>query len=211
VTVFQFNFKYWHLLIVIVGLITSIDFSVSADEPFQLNAQDRQYIDNSNSGQYPAPQMVQEQFSTNTPGQKPLVGGVQKQIVLPPQFLGVWSVSGQRIKVEALPEFQASAENAFSITTNNTWEISGDVQHGYTMGSNTGVKTPLAVDKVQGNQAFIRYQHQVGNTMAQEAIVMQLQQNGNAFTGLEKVSIVKEPQQPARARVVYQLSGIRMH
>ena len=94
------------------------------------------------------------------------------------------------------------------MNTNNTWEISGDPNSGYMMGSNTGVKTPIIVDKVQGNTAFIRYQHPVGKTMAQEAIVMSLLPGGMQFNGLERITIVKE-NEPPRCRVTYQLVGQR--
>jgi hypothetical protein len=172
-----------------------------ADQPFKLNAQER-----TQQQSYPAPQAMPDQYSSITPV---LSGGVRTQVVLPPPFLGSWNVQGQRMKIDALPEFQQSAQTAFAPATNNVWQITGDPNNGYSLGSNTGVKTQLIVDKVQGSQAFIRYAHQIGNTMAQEAIVMQLAPGGQSFTGLEKVSIVKGPQQPPRAKVTYQLSGSR--
>lgn len=138
----------------------------------------------------------------------PMQMGIQR-VVLPPQFMGLWNVQGARVKVEALPEFQAGAERAFTMNNSQMWEISGDVNVGYSMGSSTGIKTPMTVDKVQGSTAFIRYQHPVGNTMAQEAIVMTLVPGGAQFNGLERVSIVKEGLAQPRARVTYQLVGTR--
>jgi hypothetical protein len=74
--------------------------------------------------------------------------------------------------------------------------------------SNGDMSTPIFVDKVQGGTAFIRYQHPIKNTMAQEAIVLSLDQNGAVFNGLERISINKEGQ--TRAKVTYQLNGSRM-
>jgi hypothetical protein len=182
----------------------ALSLTTYADEPFQLNAQERGQAQSYPS--YPAPQAMQDQYTSVSPA---FAGSVHTQVVLPPRFLGVWNVKGQRMKIDALPEFQQSAQGVFAASTSNTWEITGDPTNGYSLGSNTGAKTQLIVDKVQGSQAFIRYAHQVGNTMAQEAIVMQLASEGQSFTGLERISIVKAPQQPPRAKVTYQLSGSR--
>lgn len=133
----------------------------------------------------------------------PIQGGV---VALPQGFMGSWRVQGQRQKVEAMPEFQAGAEQAFSLNTNNTWNING--QPGSYSMSNGDMSTPLWVDKVEGGTAFIRYQHPVGKTMAQEAIVLSLVPGGVQFNGLERISIVKEGAQ--RAKVTYQLNGARM-
>jgi beta-glucanase (GH16 family) len=122
--------------------------------------------------------------------------------------MGSWRVQGQRSKVEAMPEFQAGAEQAFSLNTNNTWNIGG--QPGSYSMSNGEMSTPLWVDKVEGGTAFIRYQHQVGKTMAQEAIVLSLIPGGAQFNGLERISIVKEGMAQPRAKVTYQLNGSRM-
>jgi hypothetical protein len=173
----------------------------NADELFQLHAQEK-----GQQQSYPAPQVMQDTFTSVSPA---LSGSVSTQVVLPPPFLGIWNVNGQRIKIDALPEFQQSAQTAFSPATTNTWEITGNPNNGYSLGSNTGVKTQLIVDRVQGSQAFIRYAHPIGNTVAQEAIVMQLAPGGQRFTGLERISILKEPHVPPRAQVTYQLSGFR--
>ena len=184
--------------------IISLCATAGADEPFKLNAQDSVQQKQTS---YPAPQMMQGRYSTVIP--PVLAGTVRTQVVLPQSFLGTWDVRGQQMRIEALPEFQQSAQAAFSPSTSNIWNISGDLNNEYFLASNTGAKMPLVVDKVQGNQAFLRYAHQVGNTTAQEAVVMQLGPRGRSFTGLERISIVKDPQQPARAKVTYQLSGSR--
>lgn len=174
---------------------------------------------------YPAPQMIQQtptmapqqirrpingniQQSQPRPQQHPIQMQTQQSQVLPQGFLGRWSVNGQRQKVEAMPEFQAGAEQAFSMNTNNTWNINGNPGN-YTM-SNGEMSTQIWVDKVEGGTAFIRYQHQVKNTMAQEAIVMSLTANGATFNGLERISIVKEGLAQPRAKVTYALAGRRM-
>jgi hypothetical protein len=181
------------------------------------------------AGDYPAPQMVPVPMRPQTPTKaapsRPLNGNIretaapqpprqpipvtiQKQVVLPQGFMGSWRVQGQRSKVEAMPEFQAGAEQAFSLNTNNTWNIGG--QPGSYSMSNGEMSTPLWVDKVEGGTAFIRYQHQVGKTMAQEAIVLSLVPGGAQFSGLERISIVKEGLAQPRAKVTYQLNGARM-
>jgi len=196
-------------------------------EPLKGGIEERGYNSQPMSGYadypaYPAPKMMPLQGQAAQTTSRPMQGGVQQsappprppiqagvqKVQLPPQFLGLWNVQGQRTKVQAQPEFQAGAERSFAMSTQNTWEIGGNPVSGYTMGSNSGVKTPLVVDQVQGNTAFIRYQHPVGNTMAQEAIVMSLQPGGAQFSGLERISIIKE-NQPPRAQVTYQLTGFR--
>jgi hypothetical protein len=191
-------------------------------EPFKLGVQEKGYVNSSpiqGYADYPAPTMVPQQGQAGiatplktgiqqTAPRPPLQTGISKPVALPPPFLGAWNVQGQRVKVEAVPEFQAGAEQAFAMTTQNVWSISGSPQGGYSMGSNTGIRTPLVVDSVQGSTAFIRYQHPIGKTMAQEAIVMTLTPTGVQFNGLERISIVKEGA-PPRARVTYQLTGFR--
>jgi hypothetical protein len=203
-------------------------FPALADEPFKLNVEQKNYQQGDSGYEYPAPQMVQPtqpirgraihtQPHTTPPPQQPhaaakppvLNGGVQASVSLPPAFLGVWNVQGQRTKVEAMPEFQEGAERAFAMNNTQIWTINGNPEAGYTLGSNTGVQTPLVVDKVQGTTAFIRYQHPVGNTVAQEAVVMSLIQGGAQFNGLERVSIVKQGLPQPRAKVTYQLVGQR--
>lgn len=220
-------------LVAVIGLAI-LECSLTAawaQEPFKLGVQEKAYIENppmSGYAEYPAyptpPKMVPQQpkASPPPPPRKPLQGNVGavappqrppiqatvQKVALPPAFLGVWNVSGQRVKVEALPEFQQGAEQAFAVSNNQIWEIAGDPVNGYVLGSNTGVRTALVVDKVQGGTAFIRYQHQVKNTMAQEAVVLQLQPGGAQFQGLERIMIVKQ-NQPPRAKVTYQLTGFR--
>jgi len=222
------------ILPLFAGLIFSGVVQAMADEPFKLDAEQRNYIPGNQPiyPAYPAPQMIptqplngsarktnarpalpvvpsKAQSAQKAPASAPLSAGVDTFVILPPAFLGVWQVQGQRIKVEALPEFAAGAEQAFALNNNQLWTISGSAGAGYTLGSNTGVTTPLTVDKVQGTTAFIRYQHPVGNTMAQEAIVMTLVQGGAQFNGLERISIVKQGLPTPRVKVTYQLFGRR--
>jgi len=201
----------------------------SQGDPLQGGIEEKGMIDQGYSGgaSYAAPRMI-PQAPRQAPLQvrPPIQGGAQQsapppvrrpapiqaqitKVALPQSFLGAWNVMGQRTKVEAMPEFQAGAEQAFAPNTQNVWEISGNPESGYQMGSNSGVQTQLIVDKVEGNTAFIRYQHPIGKTMAQEAIVMSLVAGGVQFNGLERVSIVKEGMAQPRAKVTYNLMGQR--
>jgi len=199
-----------------------------ADEPFKLGVEQKNYLPGEQQNyEYPAAQTVMPNqpirgtaihsvpratpppVQPPRPKQAPLTGGVQTSVSLPPAFLGVWNVQGQRQKVEAMPEFQEGAERAFAMSNSQIWTINGNPETGYSLGSNTGVETPLIVDKVQGTTAFIRYQHPVGNTIAQEAVVMSLVQGGAQFNGLERISIVKQGLPTPRAKVTYQLVGHR--
>ncbi len=199
-------------------------------DPFKLGAEQKQY---NNDGSYPAyPQYPTPQampaprppmtgnVQESAPPRRPMNGNVQEnapprrpipvqiqKVVLPASFLGSWNVTGQRTKVEALPEFQAGAEAVFAPNTSNVWNIGGDPNSGYSMSNDAGVSTSLVVDKVEGNTAFIRYQHPIKNTVAGEAIVMSLVPGGAQFNGLERVSISKQGQ--VRAKVTYQLVGRR--
>jgi hypothetical protein len=141
----------------------------------------------------------------------PLQASVSK--ALPVGFLGTWQVSGSRTTVDAPPEFAEGAQRAFAPSTADTWTISGNPQAGYQIGSSTGAGFQVYVDKVGPGTAFIRYQHPVGNTMAQEAVVLQLGQGGATFSGLERVAIIKQVQgQPpiTRCKVKYGLNGRRV-
>lgn len=150
----------------------------------------------------------------------PLQGGIQQrpmapmtvqqpvQGYLPPQFLGVWQVMGSRSGAEAQPQYQAGIDSIFAATTSNTWRIQGNQQQGYVLATDTGVQTALMVE-TQGNTAILRYQHPIKNTMAQEALVMQLLPGGAQFDGLERISIVKQGEPAPRAKVTYKLIGRR--
>ncbi|HEY9677933.1 MAG TPA: hypothetical protein V6C76_07980 [Drouetiella sp.] len=209
--------------------------SAAIADPLQGGATLNQTLPGAGDSSYPAPVMVQPQImrpqtpvhATPPKPKKPLNANINEnvqrqppppqrppmqlnatQVALPAGFLGSWRVMGQRSKVEAMPEFQAGAEQAFSLNTNNTWNIQG--QPGSYSMSNGEMSTPLWVDKVEGGTAFIRYQHQIKNTMAQEAIVLSLGAGGAQFNGLERISIVKEGLAQPRAKVTYQLAGSRL-
>jgi len=204
-----------------------------AQEPYKLGVQEN-VPGQSNNYSYPAPRMIPVPAQSAPPARTPAYSGSASQsqfsgsasqsattrppetfsagvtrVTLPPIFLGAWQVHGERTNVEAMPEFQAAANQAFTMSNNQVWNIAGNPTNGYTLGSDTGIKTALYVDKVQGNTAFVRYQHPVGKTMAQEAIVMSLAPGGLQFDGLERISIVKEGLPQPRAKVTYRLSGVR--
>lgn len=144
----------------------------------------------------------------NTGAQRPMTMQQPVQGVLPPQFLGRWQVLGSRSAVEAQPQYQSGIDNIFSMTTSNSWTIQGSPEQGYVLNTDTGVSTPLMVES-QGNTAILRYQHPIKNTMAQEALVMQLGPGGAQFDGLERISIVKQGEPQPRAKVTYKLVGHR--
>jgi len=200
-----------------------------ADSPtLKGGVRDQEYVPGNGGGSsYPAPQMIQQQPTYQAPPPtKRLNGNANQQqqqqqqrpapmlqtgitqVALPPEFMGVWNVQGRRTKVEAQPEFQAGAEQAFAMSNQQIWTIQGG-QGAYTLSSNTGIQTPFNVYKVQGSTAYIRYQHPVKNTMAQEAVVMSLVGGGAQFNGLERISIVKEGVPQPRAKVTYELVGTR--
>jgi len=218
----------------IFGAVALVNFVAAPQafaEPFQLGAEQKQFNEGSSgSYDYPTPQAmptprmnggVQQQQppprrppmntgiqqTVQPPPRRPMQLQATQRVVLPASFLGSWRVSGTRVKVEAKPEFQAGAEAAFQVKTMNTWNIGGDPNSGYSMSNDQGVSTQLVVDKVEGNTAFIRYQHPINNTVAGEAIVMSLVPGGVQFNGLERVSITK--QGDVRAKVTYQLVGQR--
>ncbi|CAN5366856.1 hypothetical protein BH11CYA1_BH11CYA1_19330 [soil metagenome] len=146
------------------------------------------------------------------PQQRPPMQASVQSVALPPAFMGSWLVIGQRSAVEAkTPEFQQQAAGAFSNSTRNIWNISGSPQQGYAMSNDMGVQTSLKIMKVQGQQAVIFYQHPMGKSgtvMAQEQIIMELQNGGARFSGFEKIAINKQGE-GVRATVKYSLSGQR--
>jgi hypothetical protein len=196
-----------------------------SQQPYKLGVQENIQGQPSGGYSYPAPQVIPTparpavkiprktpQYSGNAVSSAPspeTFSTSVTSVALPPAFLGAWQVHGQRTAVEAMPEFQAGAERSFAMSNDQVWNISGNPAGGYTLGSNTGINTALYIDKVQGSTAFVRYQHPVGNTMAQEAIVMSLRAGGLQFDGLERISIVKQGLPQPRAKVTYNLFGMR--
>ncbi len=218
----------------VVGTVALVNLAfplASSADPFKLGAEQKQYNEGGSYPaypQYPTPQAmpaprppingnIREDvrprppmnagIQQNVPPPRPQIKLQAQRVVLPASFLGAWNVQGQRTKVEALPEFQAGAEAVFAPNTSNVWNIGGDPNSGYRMSNDQGVSTQLVVDKVEGNTAFIRYQHPIKNTVAGEAIVMSLVPGGAQFNGLERVSITKQGE--VRAKVTYQLVGRR--
>ena len=212
-------------LVAMVALVNLSAFQPASADPFKLGAEQKQYNEGGSYPgypQYPTPQAIPASVREDVRPRPPMNGNVQQdqppprrppiqlqaqRVVLPANFLGAWNVQGQRTKVEATPEFQAGAEAAFAPNTSNVWNIGGDPNSGYSMRNDQGVNTQLVVDKVEGNTAFIRYQHPIKNTVAGEAIVMSLVPGGVQFNGLERVSISKQGE--VRAKVTYQLVGRR--
>jgi len=135
--------------------------------------------------------------------------GAQRSVPLPPNFLGRWSVQGQKKNFEAMqPQYQA-ADGIFAPQTQNVWNIVGNPQQGYAFSNDMGVQSKLVVDKVEGSRAFIRYQHPIKNTMAQEAIVLEVSPDGSQLNGMERISIIKQGEPGPRAKVTYQLNGFK--
>jgi hypothetical protein len=204
-------------------------------EPFKLGVEQKHEIENAYPAypSYPPPQMVQpvkpppvkkppppkklEAKATMAPVEQPvkrppIQAAIQENVppgVLPQVFLGTWQVLGQRKSVEAQPQYQQGIGGIFETSNSQVWSINGNPGQGYSMSSNTGVSTSIIIDKVSGNTAFIRYQHPIRNTMAQEAIVMQLSPDGRQFQGMERISIVKQGEPSPRAKVTYTLFGQR--
>jgi hypothetical protein len=184
-------------------------------KPFQLGVEQKDFLPPPQPPppNYGPPMMMGQPNYAPAPVQQPLNTGIQQQApppqqgVLPPQFLGRWQVMGNRAKVEAMPQFQAGIDNIFSMRTQNVWTIQGNPKQGYTLNNDQGVSTGLMVQATM-DTAFLRYQHQIKNTMAQEAVVMQLQPGGATFQGIERISIVKQGE-GVRAKVEYNLLGRR--
>jgi hypothetical protein len=216
-----------------LALLTVLSIhQAGAQKPFELGVEQKgeyQPPPASSSGYY-APKMIQPAYVPPPQQRAPMQGNAnsnrmqgnvqqerppqQRQVLqggavaLPPAFMGAWLVQGQRTKIEAVsPIFQQGAEQGFAPTTRNMWNINGNPQQGYTMSNDQGVQTQLKIVKVAGQQAVIFYQHQIGKAMAQEQIIMQLQNGGASFSGLERIAIVKDGQK--RATVSYGLSGQR--
>lgn len=151
----------------------------------------------------------QKPMQGNVQAAAPMQAGIQQSQPLPQGFMGSWLVSGQRKDVQAEPQYQAVIPQIFAEQTQNVWNITGSPSSGYSFSNEAGVKSAIFVDKVEGGTAFIRYQHPVKNTMAKEAIVMQIVPGGVQFNGLERISIVKQGEPRPRAQVTYQLVGRR--
>jgi hypothetical protein len=222
-----------------IAALTCLAITQSANaqekKPFQLGVEERGYIQEPGGNmneQYPSPQMVQTPtysgnvqkkekpapkkkapalqsgVSDSAQSRPPLQAGVRQDQVLPQGFMGSWLVSGLRKEIKAQPQFQAAIPTIFQEQTQDVWTISGS-PGGYAFSNNQGVKSAIYVDKVQNGTAFIRYQHPIKNTMAKEAIVMEMVPGGMQFNGLERISIVKQGEPGPRAEVTYQLMGRR--
>lgn len=155
-------------------------------------------------------QQPQRPIQANIQSNPPLQANVQASPppgVLPPQFLGAWSVMGSRKSVQARPEFQSGIEGIFTSVNSQTWNIGGG-PGGYSMSSDTGV-SQVQIGQCTANTAFVRYQHPMKNTMIQEAIVLQLAPDGRSFQGMQRITVMKQGEPQPRAQVTYNLMGQR--
>jgi hypothetical protein len=192
--------KGFNLLSTLAILMLAAPGIASAD-PLQGGIEAQKFIENSNSNDYsyPAPTMMQPtpdsvrparvqkaaiQQQNRPPQQRPIQAQVQQSVELPKGFMGAWVVQGQRSNMQALPQYQGSMGQFFQTGTRNVWNMAG-------------------------NTAFILYQHPISKTMAKEAIVMELQNGGASFSGLERITIIKPETKEERAKVTYQLVGQR--
>lgn len=217
--------KGFNLLSTLAFVLLALPGAAGAD-PLVGGVEAQKFIENSNSNDYsyPAPTMMQPtpdsvrpprvqkaavQQIQRPPQQKPMQAQVQQSVELPKGFMGAWLVQGQRTNMQALPQYQGSMGQFFQTGTRNVWNISGNPRAGYTLTTDQGVSTKLNIHKVAGNTAFILYQHPISKTMAKEAIVMELQNGGASFSGLERITIVKPDINEERAKVTYQLVGQR--
>jgi hypothetical protein len=152
---------------------------------------------------------AQQPAAQPTPPRRPLTGQVQAPPpgVLPNQFLGQWLVLGSRGKIDAQPQYQNGIQDIFTASNSQNWNIQG-APGGYAMSSTSGV-SQVQVGNCTADTAYIRYQHQVGKTMAREAIVMQISPDGRSFQGMQRISIVKPGEMMPRATVQYNLVGRR--
>jgi hypothetical protein len=163
-------------------------------KPIQLNAQQNQ--ERTPPPQQPVRQPIQASAQASPPPG-----------VLPSQFMGNWLVLGARQNIQARPEYQNGIENIFTSNNSQTWNIVGQ-PGSYSMSSTSGVQS-VQVGQCNQGTAFLRYQHPVGNTVAQEAIVMQLSPDGQSFQGMQRITIKKQGEPTPRAQVTYQLMGRR--
>jgi hypothetical protein len=157
--------------------------------------------------QRPPMQMGIQQNQQRPPMQAMVQQAAPPPGVLPGQFLGRWQVLGSRSKVEARPEFQGAIDGIFTMSNSQMWDIVGN-PGSYSMNSTSGVSS-VQVGNCTASTAFIRYQHQIKNTMAREAIVMQISPDGRQFQGMQRISIQKPGEPTPRATVTYQLMGQR--
>lgn len=205
--------------------VSTTNEAFAQSKPFELGVEQKQMIPGDPSfqgqSQYPAPQALPNPYESGGVRQNaPIQGGLQARppqqlkggargAALPRGFLGTWKVKGRLENSQgSQPKYREALPRVFGANTNNLWTLSGNPKSGYFFSNKMGAKSALYVNKVQGNTAFIRYGHPVGNCTAQEAIVMQLSPNGMQFKGLEQIKIVKKGE-PWRFKAKYQLVGVR--
>ena len=129
--------------------------------------------------------------------------------VLPQQFIGQWSVLGSRTKAQGGgPQYQEALDRVMPQSNNQSWNIAGQ-PGAYSMTSSNGASN-IQVNQCTTNTAFIRHQYQVGNCVAREAYVLQLDPSGTSFQGVMRCSVSKpgEPP-PPRFQAQYNLMGRR--
>ena len=213
----------------LMGCALSLSFQLKgAAEPFQLGVEQKDVIPGDNfqgQAQYPKPVAVPDPYQTGgvqqqaplraninrqaPPQKKPLQIKATKSIPLPPGLMGKWLVRGNLVEAQgSQPKYQEALPRIMRANTQNVWTLSGNPQKGYFFSNDQGAKSALYVNKVEGNTAFIRYGHPVGNCVAQEAVVMQLSPDGMEFKALERITIVKKGEM-WRFKAKYQLVGVR--
>jgi hypothetical protein len=129
--------------------------------------------------------------------------------VLPQQFLGTWAVLGSRTQASGKsPQYQEAVDRVMPATNNQEWSIVGQ-PGAYGMNSTSGA-SGIQVSQCTTSTAFIRHQYQIGNCIAREAYVLQLDPNGQSFQGVMKCAVVKPGESgPPRFSASYNLMGRR--
>jgi len=131
---------------------------------------------------------LKEQAASQDLDRKPIVAHSTNEVFyvrvkkgdLSERFLGRWDVEGKRIAVEALPQFQSHAEQAFAVTTFMYWEFRPFDPK----------KTKVATACMSGNKLMINRSRPIRRTVADELIELELPLSGS-FSATQQVTITE--------------------
>lgn len=197
------------LLSVYVITLSSQPMFAQGTKIFKLDTQYDNYQTSTDNGYPPYPkfQPAREQHPKQATQSKQSHIAVPTSGVLPSKFLGNWTVVGFRTKAAGgAPKYQQALNNVMPAKNIQKWLIAGK-PHSYALMSSAGA-SKITVALCTGNVAQIRHEFPVGNCIAHESYVLELDPSGKTFHGVMNCNVSKagEPP-PARFAAQYVLKG----
>lgn len=198
------------------SFLNSVDPSESQPPPGFVPQQQMQSNYNPNAAPYNPGSMPQYQGSAPPAGvpqqqQQPQTPqAVSATNVLPVAFIGKWSVAGNCTKLEARPDLMERAEAGFKQDSTDTWTIKG--KPGKYVLAHAAGSEKVEVGPGNAETIFFNYKQKPAKNGTQtiNAVVLKLQPDGKAFSGILRVTVIHPNEDITRAQATYNLIGRRL-